>query len=97
MEKWLRSLFPDADFSPAFVNERAHRIPAITPKPGPPPRQLLARLLNCKDRNLVLHKARQKGTIKYENAKVSIFPDFSLELQKQRATFNEVKQRLWEK
>lgn len=63
---------------------------------GAPPRQLLAHLLNCNDRDFILRKARQKGIIQYENVNISIFPDFSLELQKQWASFNEIKQKLRE-
>lgn len=96
IEKWLKNVFSDMEFSSAFAVERAHRVPAVVPKPGLPPRPLLARLLNCRDRDAILRKARQKGEIHFENSKVSIFPDFSLELQKQRATFFEVKRRMRE-
>lgn len=91
IEKWLRNTFPDIEVSKAFAVERAHRVPAVVPKPGLPPRPVLARLLNCRDRDTILRNARQKREIHYENSKVSIFPDFSLELQKQRKPFMRLK------
>ena len=97
VETWIKTLFPDTTFSTVFAVERAHRIPAKPPAPGAPARPLLARFLNCKDRDLILRKARQKGTIQYENAQVFFFPDFSIDLQKLRATFFEVKKKLRER
>lgn len=96
IEKWLKNVFPDMEVSAVFAVERAHGVPAALPKPGLPTRPLLARLLICRDRDMILRKSRQKGYIHYENSKVSIFPDFSLELQKQRATFYEIKRKLRE-
>lgn len=84
-------------FSLAFAVKRTHRVPAVPPKSGTPPRPLLAQLLNCKYKDLILEKVTQKGVIQYENSEVSMFPDFSLELQKQRAFFNETKQKLSKK
>lgn len=48
VERWIKTIFPDAEFSMALGVERAHRVPAISPQPGEPARPLLARLLNCK-------------------------------------------------
>lgn len=96
IEAWLTVTFPDAKFSSAFAVERAHRVPANLPLPGAAPHPMVARMLNCKDRDLVLHKVRQEGQIKYENAQISIFLDFSVELQKQRASFIDIKKRMRE-
>lgn len=46
---------------------------------------------STEDRDLVLCKARQKGKILFKNVQILIFTDFSVELQKQRATFTDVK------
>lgn len=91
VEAWLKSTFPEANFSAVFAVERACRVSAKPPIPGSPLRPLLARMLNCKDRDLVLCKARQKGKILFKNVQILIFTDFSVELQKQRATFTDVK------
>ncbi|XP_040184612.1 vomeronasal type-2 receptor 26-like [Rana temporaria] len=46
------------------------------------------------DRNVILSKARTTDNIKVDNAKVLLFPDFSDEVQKQSATFLNVKKKL---
>lgn len=94
MEQWLKDTFPAAQLSSAFAIERAHRVPTRPPPPGAPPRPLLARLLSSRDRDTILQAARKLPGIKYNNASISIFPDFSAALQKTRATFMDVKRRL---
>lgn len=37
IEKWLKNTFPDMKVSTAFAVDRAHRVPAVLPKPGFPP------------------------------------------------------------
>ncbi|CAJ0925091.1 unnamed protein product [Ranitomeya imitator] len=95
LEEWLKSTLGDG-FSSTFSVERAHRVPTRPLPPGAPPRPFLARLLNCRDRDTILRLARQRGLIKFDNATISIFPDFSMELQKQRARFMDVKKQLRE-
>lgn len=59
------------------------------------PRPLLFKLLNYKDRDTILSKARTMSwAMAIDNSKVSLFPDFSAELQKQRAKYINVKKRL---
>uniref|UniRef100_A0A803JST4 Reverse transcriptase domain-containing protein n=1 Tax=Xenopus tropicalis TaxID=8364 RepID=A0A803JST4_XENTR len=94
LENWIRDTFQVTNLSSAFTIERAHRIPMRAPIPGAPPRALIARLLNAKDRDSLLAMARAKGHLTYENAKISLYPDFSQETQKQRSRFQEVKKRL---
>lgn len=60
IEKWLINILPDMEVSKAFAVERAHRVPAVVPRPGLPPRPLLVRRLNCRDRDTILRNARQK-------------------------------------
>lgn len=44
---------------------------------------------------MILLNARMKpAALKIDNAKISLFPDFSDDLQKQRAKFTDVKRRL---
>lgn len=81
IEAWLTDTFGCEAFSPMFAVERAHQVPARPPPPGAPPRPFLFRLLNYKDRDAILNKARTAGTLKVDNAKVSLFPDFSAEVQ----------------
>lgn len=78
-----------------FSVECAHRVP-LRPLPlGNPPRTFLLKLLNYKDHNIVLSKARNLGdALVMGNSKISLFPDLSDEVQQHRAQFNEVKKCL---
>lgn len=95
IEQWLLNTFGKDAFSPLFAVERAHRVPSRPLPPGNHPRAFLFKLLNYKDRDAILAKARTMGgKLAIENSKISLFPDFSAELQKQRAKFMDVKRRL---
>lgn len=95
IEQWLITAFDREVFSPMFSVECAHRVPARPPQPGAPPRPFLFKLLNYKDRDVILRNARLKpAALKVDNAKISLFPDFSADLQKQQAKFTDVKRRL---
>ena len=94
LEVWLKTWVPMESLSPCFPIERAHRALARKPPPGAPPRPIIARVLNYKDRDTVLRKARELGTIHYENQKIMLFPDYTPQVQKARKTFEAVKIKL---
>ena len=58
------------------------------------PRPVIARLLNFRDRDLILQSARNLATLEVENQKVMIFPDFTAAVQRQRAMFIMVKRKM---
>lgn len=62
--------------------------------PEPPPRTFIFHLLNFRDRDLVLREARKVPEHRYENAKIMLFPDFSIDTQRLRRTFDHVKAQL---
>lgn len=93
-ERLLRSLFPQAAFSPHFAVERAHRMPPTRGPPGTPPRTFIFRLLNFRDRDLILREARKMADIRHEATRLMFFPDFSADTQRQRKSFDAVKQAL---
>lgn len=94
LEKLLINAYGREAFSTAFVVERAHRMPARRPPEGAPPRTFIAKLMNFRDRDAILRLARTKGNIPFQSGHVMAFPDFSAEIQKQRARFGEIKRRL---
>ncbi|KAJ1116764.1 hypothetical protein NDU88_004970 [Pleurodeles waltl] len=51
-------------------------------------------LFNFKDRDLVLREARSRGDLLCNGTKVLLFPDYTLEVQQQRRSFMEVKQKV---
>lgn len=93
-EKWLLQLVGKERLSSLFAVERAHRVPTRALPPGAPPRPVLARILHFKDRDTILRAARDLPDIKIDNGKISIFPDFSAEVQRRRLQFFDVKKRL---
>lgn len=94
LEQLLIKTYGREAFSTSFVVERAHRMPARRPPEGAPPRTFIAKLLNFRDRDAVLRLARLKGNIPYQSGSISAFPDFSAEVQRQRARFSDIKRRL---
>lgn len=94
LEQLLINAYGRDTFSTTFVVERAHQMPARRPPEGVPPRTFIAKLLNFKDRDAVLRMARLKGNIPFQSGFISAFPDFSAEVQRQRARFTEVKRCL---
>lgn len=93
-EDLFRSLLPAARLSPYFTVERAHRVP---PRPGPegaPPRTFILRLMNFRDRDELLRAARQAGKLPYRNTNLMMFPDYTVETQRQRRSFDGVKAAL---
>lgn len=87
-------MLPDAQFSPYFTVESAHRIPPVPGPPGSNPRTLIFQMLNFSDRDEILRAARRAGEMKYQNVKLLFFPDYSLETQKLRRSFDQVKVEL---
>lgn len=93
-EAWLTDLVGRDCLSTHFSIERAHRVPMRAPPPGAPPRPILLKLLHFRDRDAALRKAREKGDLTIDGHKVSLFPDFSGEIQRQRMQFQDIKKRL---
>lgn len=94
VEQLMKEVLAPIVFSPSFVVERAHRVPTRPLPPGAPPRPFILKLLNYRDRDLILSAARRKGDIAYENSKLSFYPDFTSEVQKKRRQFTHVRSRL---
>lgn len=88
LEGWFREIFGPTTFTPLFAIERAHR------QAGDHPRPLLLKLLNYNDKVTLLQMAREAGDIKYNRVRVSLYPDFSPDLQKRRVEFIPIKRTL---
>lgn len=93
-ESFLIQLLDLPAMPPTFVVERAHRVPPTPPIPGAPARPFLLRLLNYRDRDRVLAAARTKQDLRYENSKISLYPDYSPEVQQKRRSFTDIRKRL---
>lgn len=97
LESWFTQEFGKDCLSPCFVLERAHRVPGRPLPAGNPPRTMVIRLLNYRDRDAILQAARIKGSLKINNASVSLFPDYSPAVRASRAKYQHIKLKLREK
>ena len=79
-----------------YTVETAHRVPARRPPAGAPPRPVVARLLNFRDRDRILQNSREKGACMVDSVKGLIFPYFTLAVQKKQMSFNAEKRTLRE-
>lgn len=61
---------------------------------GAPPHPVLVRILHFKDQDTILRAARDLPDLKIDNGKISIFPNFSAEVQQHRQQFFEIKKCL---
>lgn len=93
LEKLIPQILGNDNFTSNITLERAHRVGKKSDRPRP----FIAKFLNLRDKEKVLRLARSKGETTYENKKISFFPDYSIDLQRRRDEFRDVKQRLREK
>ncbi|KAJ1191730.1 hypothetical protein NDU88_001046 [Pleurodeles waltl] len=94
LEEWLRTVVAPGCLTPFYTLERAHRVPSRPLAPGRPPHVVIARLLHYRDRDILLQRAREVGPFKVANGEVTLFPDFTLDVQTKRASFLAVKRAL---
>ena len=94
LEDWLKSWVPAQALSTCFVLERAQRSLQRRPPEGAPPRPMIMKILNYKDRYAILRHAREVGEVKYKNSRIMIFPDYTIQVQKARKSYDGVKQKL---
>lgn len=73
------------------VLDRAHRTSAAPPPAGGRPRPFIVRFHYYQEKEQVQRLAREKGRLIFHGKDLLIFPDFSADLNRRRAAFNEVK------
>lgn len=83
-ETFLPTLLDLSSRPPTCEVERVHRVPPTPPILGNPPRPFLLKLLNYRERNRVLAVARVKQDLRYNNAKILLFPDYSPEVEQRQ-------------
>ncbi|KAJ1197607.1 hypothetical protein NDU88_001463 [Pleurodeles waltl] len=94
VENWISDVLQPVGLSRVFLVERARRALVVPPRPGAPPRAIIARLLNHRDRDCVLRAARHSDKAVFENGKISIYPDYTNIVQNSRKISLEVKAKL---
>lgn len=96
IESLVRDIFGAEKFSSVFIVERAHRSLAPKPPAGAPPRPIVARFLNYRDRDLILRLARERQSIQHQGSNLAFYPDFTVTVQNARKEFHPAKQKLRE-
>ncbi|KAJ1188357.1 hypothetical protein NDU88_005118 [Pleurodeles waltl] len=81
VEQWIRDVLQPVGLSTVFGVERAHRALVAPPRHRAPPRAIVARLLNYKDRDCTLLTARETNRAVFENCKISISSDYTNKVQ----------------
>lgn len=94
LEQWIPEALDMGTLRFPLIIERAHRISGPRSNPDAPPRALIMKFLNYKDKERVANAARAKGRVLYKNQHVMFFPDLPMEVHKQQKRFDDVKQRL---
>lgn len=94
---WIPEVLGADNFPAPMPIERAHRVGALRHDgPNQRSREIIIKFLNFTDKMQVMRAARKMNTLIYEGKKVMFFPDFSVDLRKQRRLFDPVKRQLAE-
>lgn len=97
-ETWLPKLLHMDTKSGRVKLERAHRAPASKPPSTQRPRQVLVRFHNYQDKQRVMSASwemgRKKQALKYGDATVMFFQDFSASVLRRRKGYDSVKKQL---
>lgn len=96
-ERWLPKLLNIQTKTGRIKVERAHRVGG-TSAPDQRPRPVVVRLHNFRDKQRIMtaswDKSRNNQPLKYDDATVMLFQDFSAAVVRKRKSFDEVKRRL---
>lgn len=98
LAKWIPEVLGAENFPGPLRIERAHRLgrprDADSTLNQARPREVIMKFLDFTDKVRVMRAAKKKSNVIYEDRKVMFFPDFSVELRKQRRLFDPVKKQL---
>lgn len=90
LENWLPKLLGNT-LTPTPVIERAHRVGQANTSRSSAPRPIVIKFLNYKDRENTLKAARRQREVRYNNQRISFFPDLSTETRQRQRLFDGVK------
>lgn len=72
----------------------AHRSLAAKPRSGAPPRPVIVKVHHFQVKQRILRLARERAPLIFRGHQVRIFPDFTVDVSKQRAAYTSIKQKL---
>lgn len=101
LEKWLPRVL-EMDVNEPLILERAHRVGQMRGKgddhgnrdASAPPRTLIMRFLNFKQKEQVFRAARAKGSIQYKDHSIRFYLDVSAEVHRKQRAYDGVRKKL---
>lgn len=93
LEKWIPEILDAATPQSSVVIERAHRIGPMRDTKAPP-RTLIMKFLNYKDKQAVFAATRAKKDIRYKDQQVRFYLDLATGIHQLRKQFDPVRQEL---
>ncbi len=93
LETWIPKALGIASPSPKLVLERAHCVVQRS-NPNAPPRTLIMKFLNDRDKTTVLKAIRAKKQILYKDRPVRFYPDLAAGVHKKQKEFDSARQQL---
>lgn len=93
LENWIPEALGAATLQPSVVLERAHWIGPVRDT-NPPPRTLIRKFLNYKDKQAVVTATRAKKDIWYKDQQVRFYSDLAEGIHQLRKQFNLIRHEL---
>lgn len=93
LENWLPEALDLTHMRAPLVLERAHRVGPKRDNDAPP-RPVIMRFLNYKQKDMVFKAAKVKKDVLYKNRRVRLYIDMATEVHRQRKQFDGVREQL---
>lgn len=93
LEKWIPEALDIPSLNSKLILARAHRIGQRN-DPNAPPRTLIMKFLNDRDKMTVLKAVRAKNKLFYKDRPVRFYPDLAAGIHKKQKEFDTVRQKL---
>lgn len=93
LEKWIPEVLNAVTLQSSGIIERAHRIGPMKDSKAPP-RTLIMRFLNYKDKQAVIAAARAKKGIRYKDQQMRFYVDLATGIHQLRKQFDPIRQEL---
>uniref|UniRef100_H3ASE6 L1 transposable element RRM domain-containing protein n=1 Tax=Latimeria chalumnae TaxID=7897 RepID=H3ASE6_LATCH len=97
IEKFLPAILGEDTFPDKMEIQRAHQALCARPKEGERPQSFIIKLLRFRGKERAMRRARELGQLTWNNSKIYLFPDISVELLATRKCFNQAKQTCHER
>ena len=94
MEVFLTEIFGAEAFPSPPAVDRAQRLAMPRKKQDEPPLPFIARIHHYQSKERIMKLAREAGSLSFRGSEIHIYPEYSAEVSKKRATYSTVKSQL---